>query len=126
MEDGTKYHVENVIECNSIIDTQELIYSCDVIISDYSSIIWDASFSKKPCFLYIYDLEEYLKSWGFFTEPSQWPFPKATNIDDFCNLILNYDENEYNRKIKEYHDDLGLYENGTACEQIYEYMKSKI
>ena len=57
-----------------------------------------------------------------FTDINKWPFPKAENIDDFCNLILEYDEQEYNKKIKKFYDYIGLYENGTACEQIYNYM----
>lgn len=123
LDDGKKYESnQKIYECNIIEDSQELVGACDVIISDYSSIIWDASFSKNPCFLYIYDYEEYTKTWSFFTDINKWPFPKAENIDDFCNLILEYDEQEYNKKIKEFYDYIGLYENGTACEQIYNYM----
>lgn len=113
---------QKIYECNIIEDTQELVGASDVIISDYSSIIWDASFSKNPCFLYIYDYEEYTKTWSFLTDINKWPFPKSGNIDDFCNLILKYDEEEYDKKIKDFYDFIGLYENGTSCEQIYKYM----
>lgn len=126
MDDGAKYKTKNIFECNSIDDAQELLYSCDVIISDYSSIIWDASFSKKPCFLYMYDLDEYEKTWGFNTEPSKWPFPIAKSINDLFDCIINYNETEYFERIKEFYNYVGLYEKGDSCEQIYEYMKSKI
>ncbi len=126
LDDGSKYSKEYIIECNSIEDTQELLYSCDVIISDYSSLIWDVSFSKKPCFLYMYDLDEYQKTWGFNTDPSKWPYPIAKNIDDLCNSIINYNESEYFERIKEFHNYVGLYEKGDSCEQIYDYMKSKM
>lgn len=125
-DDGTKYNQQKIYECNVIEDVQQLIYSCDVIITDYSSIMWDASFSKHPCFLYMYDLDEYTKTWGFLTDISLWPFPHETDIDKLCDLIIHFDENEYDRKKKEFYDYIGLYENGTACKQVYDYMISQI
>lgn len=125
-DDGTKYKKSKIYECNVIEDVQELIYSCDVIISDYSSIMWDASFSKHPCFLYMYDLEEYTKTWEFLTDINKWPFPHATGIDEFCDLIINFNQSDYDKKKKEFYDYIGLHENGSACKQVYDYMASQI
>lgn len=49
-DDGKKYNADKIYECNTIEDVQILLYSCDVIITDYSSLMWDAAFSKHPCF----------------------------------------------------------------------------
>ena len=37
-------------------DMQELLAAADMLITDYSSCIWDYSFLYRPCFLYTPDL----------------------------------------------------------------------
>ena len=47
---------------------QELLL-CDVLITDYSSSIWDFSFLNKPCFIFCPDYKDYfndLKDRGIF------------------------------------------------------------
>ena len=125
-DDGKKYNADKIYECNTIEDVQILLYSCDVIITDYSSLMWDAAFSKHPCFLYIYDIDDYLKTWGFHTDFNKLPYPCAKTIDDFCNKILNFDNEKYKQDLQSFFDYVKLRENGTACEQIYNYMRSTL
>lgn len=115
-----------VYESNVIDDAQELIYSADVIITDYSSLMWDASFSGHPCFIYAYDLEEYYKTWTFYDPIEKWPFPVAQTLSELEDKISNFDGNDYNEKIRQYHERVGSFENGTACRQVAEYMMKKL
>ena len=41
-------------------DMQELLLISDVLITDYSSSIWDFSLMEKPCFLFMPDYNEYI------------------------------------------------------------------
>lgn len=115
-----------VYEASKISDTQQLILSADVVISDYSSIIWDTSIAKKPCFIYAYDLEEYYKTWDFYVPIEQWPFPVGKTIDEMVQNIRSFDEAQYNDAVKNHHKQLGSFENGTACRQVVEYMEKCI
>lgn len=115
-----------IYESNKITDTQELIYASDIIITDYSSVMWDASFSDHPCFIYAYDLEDYYKIWDFYTPIEEWPFPVGKTIDELVDKILSFDKEEYDNAVELHHKALGSFETGNACKKTVEYMLSEI
>lgn len=114
---------ENVTDVSGYPDMQELLLACDMLISDYSSGIWDFSFTKKPCLLYTPDLEEYEKMRGFDKDIHLWGFPVCRNNKELQNSILNFDEEQFICNMDAHHRDLGSFETGTACEQIYKLLK---
>lgn len=115
-----------VINANEYDDMQELIYASDVVITDYSSLIWDASLVYKPCFIYATDLPKYLSDRNFYTPISEWPFPLAENLDVLLSNIEQFDEKIYRENVDRHHKDLGSFENGTAGKQVAEYMLSQL
>lgn len=117
---------EKIINVNDYDDMQEIIYISDVVISDYSSLIWDVSIAHKPCFIYAMDLQRYLKDRNFYTPISEWPFPLAESMDGLIENILCFDEEQYEEQVVEHHKALGSYETGTAAKQIAEYLVSII
>lgn len=123
---GNEINDDFIYESNIITDTQELIYASDIIITDYSSLMWDASFSGHPCFIYAYDLDDYYKIWDFYTPIEEWPFPVGKTINELVDKIISFDENEYNKNVELHHKALGSFETGTACKKVAEYMINKI
>ena len=100
-------------------DMQELLYAADILITDYSSSVWDFSFTNKPCFLYCPDLDYYLnEDRDVYTPIETWPGILCRTNEELEQAILNFDEDEYVKKVEKHHADLGSYENGTACEQV--------
>lgn len=100
-------------------DMQELLCAADILISDYSSTIWDFSLMKKPCFLYCPDLDYYLKEdRSTYTPVETWPGILCRSNEELEQAILNFDEEEYVKKVEQHHADLGSYETGTACKQV--------
>lgn len=114
----------NVINCTSYPDMQELLCCADVVITDYSSLMWDFSFTYRPIFLYAPDIKEYEKKRGFYMSASKWPYPIAHNNDEMRDNILNFDEEQYVQKIKEHHLECESYETGHACKIIMELIKA--
>lgn len=108
----------NYIDVSGYPDMQELLCAADMLITDYSSAIWDYSFLKRPCFLYVPDLKEYLDKTGFYVDIHQWPFSMAVDCDELISLIRNYDEEIMCKKIKEHHQLMGSRESGHACESV--------
>ena len=104
-------------------DMQELLYASDILITDYSSSIWDFYFTKRPCFLYATDLDDYEISQGFYTDIHTWPFPLAENNQELLDNILCFDQNLYLHAIQKHHHDLHSFEHGTACQQVLNYIK---
>ena len=99
---------------------------CDVLITDYSSSIWDYSFLFKPCFLYAKDLTDYQKERNFYVDINDWPFDFAKNNEELNALILNFNKEELIDKIKKHHLIMGSYEEGKACNYIYDFIKKEV
>ena len=119
---------ENLIDVSNYVDMQELLAAADVLITDYSSSIWDFSFTGRPCFIYANDLSSYKKERSFHTPIDKWPFPLAERNEELKDNILNFNENTYTAQIKQHHVELGSYENGNAaselCKKILRLMNS--
>lgn len=68
----------------------DLLIVSDILISDYSSIIFEFSIMKKPILFYSYDVEEYIKDRGFYYDYYDF-IPNKINYttDEVINSILN-------------------------------------
>ena len=89
-----------------------------MLITDYSSSIWDYSFTNRPCFLFVNDLEKYGADPGFCTDIHNWGFPICLNNSELCDAISSFDERVFKQKMKEKHEYYGSYETGTATEKF--------
>ena len=117
---------KDIINVTKYEDMQELLIATDMLISDYSSSIWDYSFSFKPCILYCPDLDYYIKNRGFVKDINEWGFPIAKNNKELIETISKLDINEYKKAMINHHNDLKSYENGNACEKIVKYLEKML
>lgn len=113
------------IDVSGYREMQELLVVADVFITDYSSSLWDFSFTYKPCFIYGPDIDEYAKFPGFETDPYKWPFPIAKDDEELVKNITNFDSSIYKKKVEEYHRLYNSYDKGTATKQVVEYIRRK-
>ena len=110
------------IDLTSVEDMQELLIISDVLISDYSSCIWDYSFTYKPCFLFCYDLSRYKDERNFYIPIHEWGFPVSTNLDELKLSIENFDADDYVTKMNNHHTKLGSYESEFATKKAVDYI----
>ena len=113
----------NVINCTTYPDMQELLCCADAIITDYSSLMWDYSFTYRPVFLYAPDIEQYEKERGFYMPVSEWPYPIAHSNEEMRKNILNFDVELYIKRVKEHHIASGSFETGSSCAKVLELMR---
>jgi CDP-glycerol glycerophosphotransferase len=99
-------------------DVQELLAGADVLITDYSSAMWDFSLAGKPCFIYAPDAAQYATNPGFHTPMSEWPFPIAGNSAELAEKIAAFDADQYARDVAAHHEALGSYERGMARRSV--------
>jgi len=117
-------YCDESIDVSSYVDMQELLLIADILITDYSSSIWDFSLTKKPCFLFAPDIDLYLSNdRGFYTPIETWPYPLARTNEELCDNIINFDQTVYEAKIKKHHEDLGSYEQGVATHKVTELLQ---
>lgn len=105
-------------------DAEELLIAADVLVTDYSSVMWDFSFSQKPVFLFAPDINDYEVKRGFYLPPEQWPYPIATTNDEMADNIQSYDSEAYLKRLDQHYIDSGSYEKGIACETVLQLIET--
>lgn len=113
----------NVLDVTEYEDMQELLISTDLLISDYSSAIWDYSFLNRPCILFCPDLEYYIEKRGFVIDIKKWGFPICKTNEELMNSILKFSEIEFKNSMKNHHNMLKSFETGNASKEIIKIMK---
>lgn len=106
-------------------DMQELLYAADVLVTDYSSSIWDYSFTNRPCFLFCSDLKTYEHNRGFNRPIYEWGFPVSETNEELCQQILNWDAYTHQENMRKHHEQNGSFEDGTATQRICEIIQKK-
>ena len=110
--DGTRYH-----------DMQELLTTADMLITDYSSSMFDFTMQGRPCILYATDVAEYDR--GYYFNFKELPYPLAENEDELEALIDNFDNEGYTSRLEEFFTyRVGLNESGHAAQALAEWMVS--
>lgn len=105
-----------VLDASVYPDMQELLAASEWMITDYSSNIWDYSFLKRPCILYVPDVEEYLEKTGFYVNIRLWPYPMAKTEKELLQQIEAFDMEQCEQAIAKHHKMMGNAETGHACE----------
>lgn len=123
---------KGVIDVTTYDDIQELLLIADVLISDYSSLMFDFEIAKKPCFLYVPDLIEYQsKERGLYFNIEELPFVITKSNEELEEKILRFNEKAYKENIKNFDEKVGNFEDGKCAarvgKRIYEvcYRKEK-
>lgn len=115
--------LDSCINTSDYPDMQDLLCAADVLITDYSSSIWDFALTKKPCFLFTPDLDEYASSVKFYTDINDWGFPICKTNEELISCIREFDENEYKTNLDKAKFYYGSFETGNSTNRIIEILK---
>lgn len=99
-------------------DIQELLVAADVVITDYSSLMWDFSLQRRPVFLYQNDEKDYENDRGFYSPVSEWPYPKAHTQEELIDIIMHFDNDEYIKNLNQFLEKYGSCDDGHAAERV--------
>lgn len=111
---------KGIINATDYPDMQELLYTADAVITDYSSLMWDFALTGKPVFLHAQDIDEYSIKPGFYMPVEKWPYPLAKTNDGLLRNIRNFDQHKYTIDLEKHFRESGCYETGTACRTVLE------
>ncbi|WP_282173032.1 CDP-glycerol glycerophosphotransferase family protein [Cytobacillus firmus] len=108
-----------VIDVTNYNDIQELLSISDILISDYSSLMFDFSITQRPCFLYVPDYENYVKQdRNLYFNLLELPFKAAMNNEELIDIINTFDNVEYEKDLSTFNKKIGSYEEGRASELL--------
>lgn len=114
-------------DLSSYPDMQELLLIADVLITDYSSSIWDFILTNKLCILYAPDIENYKNNDRQFATPfSSWPGIHVFSNSEFDSKMASFDNDDYINNVEEYLKLCGSFENGNASEKVKDYILEKV
>lgn len=117
----------NIIDTTAFDDIQELLYVADMVISDYSSLIFDFALTKRPCLLYVPDLEEYTShDRQLYFNIHELPFPICESNEDLQMTIDQFDISRYKNNVDTFLARIGSYETGHSCENVMKLIENKI
>lgn len=116
---------ERFINVNSF-DIQELLLMSDILITDYSSIMFDFALTEKPVFLYIDDLNEYKSERNFKIDLFSLPFDYASTMDELITAFEQFDYQKYIGNLNMAFQSFGIKETGNSCEEIVKIIIDKI
>lgn len=114
---------QNIIDVTNYHDSQELVASADIVITDYSSIMFEPAFVKKPVFLFAPDKEEYINGERELLIPyDTLPFPIAETNEQLAKNIANFNQEEYEKEVTKFLDAYGVHEDGHASERAADFI----
>lgn len=111
-------HYDNVMDVTEFNNMQELLCAADIVISDYSSCIFDSALREIPCFTYAKDFDKYKGTQGTYFEMEDLPFPYARNNEELISNIQHYNHEDYLKRWNEFKIKTGLVETGHATKDI--------
>lgn len=119
--------LKNTINVTAYPDVQELSLTSDILITDYSSVIWDFCLQDKPAYIFATDIEEYTKERDFYIPIMQMPFVIAQNNEELLSGIANCKVDEYILNQKDFMKNVkGHFDDGKASEKIVEIIKKEL
>ena len=119
-------YTNNIINGSIYDDMQQLLAATDILITDYSSSMFDFMITKKPIILYATDMEEYKKDRNFYFNIEELPFKVASNNQEMENGICEFDNKVYINKLNQFISRLDINENGVASYKVVEVIKNFI
>lgn len=108
-------------------DIAELYLAADLLVTDYSSVMFDYSLLRRPMFFFTYDLEQYKDSLrGFYFDFLQEaPGPIILTTEQLAAEILNYDSRKYREKYDAFSLKYNHADQGNASAQIVDLILEK-
>lgn len=115
---------ERVIDVSEYSDIQELLAAADVVITDYSSAIFDFLLSGKPGFLLAEDYGVYEDIRGLYYPLEETPFPLARSQKELWENIKTFDPEQYRKNCKLFLNGKGSVEDGCAAARVAALIKT--
>lgn len=109
-------------------DIAELFLVADILVTDYSSVMFDYSILKRPMFFFAYDFYKYKNELrGFyFSYSKEMPGPISTTTEELIEDIRNYRPEEYEERYQSFMEKYNTLDDGMASERVLDLLRELI
>lgn len=106
-------------------DMQELLCVMNILITDYSSTMFESILLDKICFLYANDYSSYNRK--FYFDLKELPFSFSKTEEELIENIRIFNEDDYRKETKAYSENiLNVYDNGLASQNVVNWMVNEM
>lgn len=104
-----------------------LLCACDVLITDYSSIVFEYALLQKPVLFFTYDLDTYRKKRGLVDHYEDIIPGKACMTQDMLlKELLNLNESTNRNKLGTFAEDWNQYSKGQSSKQLLSFIEQQL
>lgn len=112
----------DVVDASAYADVQDLLLIADVLVTDYSSVMFDFAQTGRPIVLFTYDIEHYRDELrGFYVDLEEVaPGPIVRTSDDLIDTVAGIDEiaPAYADRLAAFRERFGSLEDGHAADRV--------
>ncbi|GAA3594108.1 hypothetical protein GCM10022198_17390 [Klugiella xanthotipulae] len=105
----------------------DLIVASDVVITDYSSVMFDATIADRPLVFFVPDLERYEEQERGFTFDirARAPGPLTHNADELVDAVLGVEENRaaFAERYARWKTDFNAHDDGHASRRVVDRLR---
>ncbi|NWK85318.1 CDP-glycerol glycerophosphotransferase family protein [Staphylococcus sp. GSSP0090] len=108
---------EYFVDVSDFREVNDILFITDILISDYSSLVYEFAVFKRPMLFYAFDLEDYITSRDFY-EPYE-TFVPGKIVESFNDLIVALDQKDFEvEKVEPFLDKHFKYQDGRSSERL--------
>lgn len=118
---------KSVFVVESEYDINELLIGSDVLITDYSSVVFEYSFMNRPMIFFSPDIDEYYNERGFFYEYNSFvPGPIVKTNDELIKAIKGIENWFDEKRIKDFKQKYLSACDGHSTDKIIKYIENNL
>lgn len=109
---------DRILDASSYPDVQELMIACDIMITDYSSTVYEFAVLKKPSYIYASDLDEFQEMRGLNDFYFDMPYPICQTNAQLLQELARYTPESAIAAAEAFLTQFGGVDKGDAAKQI--------
>ena len=122
------YNADNIILADKDIDIYCILPFTDVLITDYSSVMFDYALLNRPILFFTYDLDFYKENLrDFYFDINTVPGPLIETTEELIAFIKNNSKEDYfekyNTKYQAFKETYNEFDKGNSCKSVVELVK---
>lgn len=121
-----RLHIKNeyrkyFIDISDLREVNDVLFITDILISDYSSLIYEFAVFKRPMLFYAFDLEDYITTRDFYENYESFvPGKIVESFDELINSLYEKDYDQY--KVEPFLNKHFKYQDGRSSERLVRHL----
>lgn len=111
---------KQLIDVSNVEDITDLYLVSDMMVTDYSSTMFDFANLHRPMIFHMYDREDYQENIrGFYLSPDELPGPITTTTEELAQSIQQLSKTfVYDSAYQKFNSRYNQYEDGSAAKKV--------